>query len=87
MATTVFLVAGCAAETVLQPTPGGFQFQGFANNLMPIDTAEGEATRIRFLEERLEQNGLCPAGYEIVDRQAEFVGGASWRVYYSGQCL
>lgn len=74
------LTASCASE-LGAPFPASFemtgsnQFRFVASGTWehPANTRSGEEARLHWLAEFLTKNHLCPAGYDIVDRQRERV--------------
>lgn len=89
-------LAGCSnvgggAETEFMPQRDGtFRFRATADANNRLDSPEGEAARLRMLEDWLQVNRRCPRGYTIVDRRAELRGqGLFADVYdvnYVGRC-
>jgi len=54
------------------------------------DDKDAEAARIRWIEEDLRDNKMCPKGYEITDRKVVVRGhavlGDLHDIYYYGKC-
>ncbi|GAA5784681.1 hypothetical protein [Chitiniphilus shinanonensis] len=72
----VSVLSACASihdmdksATHFEPTPGGFRYQAFSDLLRPEGSEAGEAVRMRWLNEYLASNNICPSGYEISDRK------------------
>ena len=93
----VALASACASVDRLQmssfePMPGQeFRFVADSASLQyPTDSAEGEAVRRAWLEKYLADNGLCPRGYEIVERKPvvtqQTAFGPAHRIFYRGRC-
>lgn len=90
------LLGGCAGYdrvmvTDFKPTgSGGFEYRGFADAVYPLDTQEGERSRLAMLDRWLEENAMCPRGYEITSRQpvrrARGLLADVHDVYYVGRC-
>jgi len=76
---TILFVAGCShldriACTSLAPThiKNGcqhFKYKAFADTVYPLDSEKAEATRIKWLEKWLADNGYPNPEYEIISRQ------------------
>jgi hypothetical protein len=69
-----------------------FRLQADTASLMhPEASPDAEAMRIRWIEEYLRLNKLCPQGYVILDRQAvvraETWAGPSHTITYTGACV
>ncbi|MGB5211479.1 MAG: hypothetical protein WBP60_13240 [Gammaproteobacteria bacterium] len=85
LAMLVVTLAGCALEeqsradferhnqSILRDSytnPDVLVFEAKAGAAMPADSKSAEATRMQWLDTWLTQRKLCPAGHEIVSRQA-----------------
>ena len=92
------VIAGCesrdrAALTQFVPEADGtFMFQASTGATYPLDSAEGEATRLRWLDQYIRENAVCGGGeYEVTERTPIFVASAwledNYRVIYRGRCL
>jgi hypothetical protein len=90
-----FLFCGCTylhkpESTAFDPTGDGFAFRAIADAAYPEETANGEAWRMRWLEQRLAETGTCPHGYTITAREtkrrATGALGSIYDVYYEGRC-
>jgi hypothetical protein len=90
------LLSGCAylhkpESTEFDATADGFAFRAIADAAYPEDTPNGEAWRMRWLEQRLLETGTCPHGYTITSRETERLStgslGSIYDVYYEGQCI
>lgn len=85
-------LAGCESHdrmmaTDFKPTgPGQFEFKTLAAPQYPLDTAEGEAARMRMLDEWVSKNAYCANGYEIISRQPVQRTAFVHDVYYRGRC-
>lgn len=72
-----------------------FRFVAPADRQRPLTDPQAEHTRVRWLERRLADQGLCPRGYRIERREARSdaaglikpVGYATVDVAYEGRCL
>jgi hypothetical protein len=77
-------------STRFDAVKGGFEFRAIADAAYPEHTANGEAWRMKWLEQRLAQTGTCPNGYEITARETELLStgalGSIYDVYYEGRC-
>ncbi len=89
------LAGGCdyvskPESTRFDTVAGGFKFRGIADAAYPEATANGEAWRMRWLEQRLAQTGTCPRGYQITSRKPVLLStgtlGSIYDVYYEGRC-
>ena len=89
------LAAGCAylhkpESTQFDATKDGFEFRAIADAAYPEGSANGEAWRMKWLEQRLAQSGTCPNGYTITSREAKHLStgslGSIYDVYYEGRC-
>jgi hypothetical protein len=94
-AVILLLVGGCEAfhkpeSTSFRAVDGGFKFRAIADAAYPEASANGEAWRMRWLEQRLAANGVCPDGYIITSRETELLSsgalGSIYDVYYEGRC-
>ena len=73
--------------TDFKPTgPGRFEFKTLAAPQYPLDTAEGEAARMRMLDEWVAKNSYCAKGYDIVSRRPIQRTAFVHDVYYEGVC-
>jgi len=91
----LLLLGGCEAlskpeSTAFTAREDGFAFRAIADAAYPESSANGEAWRMRWLEQRLRERGLCPNGYVITTREtrAHATGalGTIYDVYYAGKC-
>jgi hypothetical protein len=87
----------CACEYLSKPEPtrftavdGGFKFRAIADAGYPEGSANGEAWRMKWLEQRLAETRTCPNGYTITSREAVLQStgtlGSIYDVYYRGRC-
>ncbi len=91
-----FLFAGCEhadriMETQFTPNADGtYTFRGPADVSYPIDSADGEAARLRMLAAWVKDNGVCPQGYSIVKRtpmlRNKGVFADRYDVFYTVSC-
>lgn len=95
------LQVGCAAEPIrnmrnefIPTATDRFTYVVTANELHPINTAEGEKSRMRGLAQHLQDKGMCSHGYQITDRSPRFEPvNAHWTtrtiedITYAGTCL
>lgn len=90
-------MAGCDAQDKLATTEfkpdvssGTFEFKATADAAYPAGDPAAEARRIGFLEQYLTDNGICPSGYAITNRQEVHVHsgllGSIVDILYSGRC-
>lgn len=95
VASLLLLVGGCEAlskpeSTSFTPVRGGFQFRAIADAAYPEASENGEAWRMRWLQQRLRASGVCPNGYVITSREARPLStgalGSIFDVYYQGRC-
>jgi hypothetical protein len=96
MLAATLALAGCGSvggstETEFMPQRDGtFRFRAAADANNRLDSPEGEAARLRMLEDWLQLNRRCPRGYTIVDRRAELRGQGMFAdiydVNYVGRC-
>lgn len=91
----LLLLAGCEAlskpeSTRFEAVHGGFEFRAIADAAYPEASPNGEAWRMKWLAQRLQQNGVCPNGYVITSRETERLStgalGSIYDVYYQGRC-
>jgi len=91
----LLLLAGCEAlskpeSTSFTPVRGGFEFRAIADAAYPEASENGEAWRMRWLQQRLSESGVCPRGYVITSRKARQLSsgalGSIYDVYYRGRC-
>jgi hypothetical protein len=89
------LCGGCSylhkpESTAFDATEDGFAFRAIADAAYPEETANGEAWRMRWLEQRLAETGTCPRGYTITARETKRLStgalGSIYDVYYEGRC-
>jgi len=85
-------VAGCATldrplVTDFRPvTDSIFEYRAQASALeYPADSPAAEEVRMQWLRTWLDDNAMCPAGYEITDRREVKVGFGA-RIWYRGRC-
>jgi hypothetical protein len=72
----------------LKPTEAGFEAKvGVNNNLVPVNGQNAEAARLRNLEDRTADAGICPNGFQIVDRSVLQRLGYGYWIRYQGKCL
>lgn len=93
----IMLLAACAPfdreilTVYFEPLDDGFKYIVSASGPYGIDDADAEQVRIDWINHFVEQNGLCPGGYEIVERKAargkDAVGGEAGYVFYTGRCI
>lgn len=68
-----------------------FRFKARADAMVyREDTTDGEEERMRWLQQYLTDNGICPTGYDIVSRRvvivAERLMGRINDIFYTGRC-
>ena len=90
------MVAGCEATdriAMTEFTPrsdGTFTYRATADAVYRLDSPGAEETRLRWLDQYIESNGLCEGGYEIVERTpvvvTEGLFGGITDIIYEGQC-
>jgi hypothetical protein len=89
------LAGGCEylskpESTRFDAVKGVFEFRAIADAAYPEHTANGEAWRMNWLEQRLQQSGTCPNGYRITSRRPVLFStgalGSIYDVYYEGRC-
>jgi hypothetical protein len=89
------LLGGCSylhkpESTAFDATENGFAFRAIADAAYPEETANGEAWRMKWLEQRLAESGTCPHGYTITARETKRLStgelGSIYDVYYEGRC-
>lgn len=91
-ALSVGLVACAAPETTLTPAAEGdtLTFVTEDYDLYPIREFSGEAWRLNRLTQQLKENGLCPSGYNVVERttaeEPRTYKGNLYRVTYKLRC-
>ena len=77
-------------STAFDATEDGFAFRAIADAAYPEETANGEAWRMKWLEQRLGETGICPRGYTITARETRRLStgalGSIYDVYYEGRC-
>ena len=72
---------------------GRFIYISFADELeYPVNDPDAEATRMRWLNQYIEEEHICPTGqYEVTERTVSVVGSGwiqeNYQVVYRGQCL
>jgi hypothetical protein len=90
-----FLFGGCSylhkpESTAFDPSADGFKFRAIADAAYPEETANGEAWRMKWLEQRLAETGTCPHGYTITARETKRLStgalGSIYDVNYEGRC-
>jgi hypothetical protein len=90
-----FLIGGCTylhkpESTAFDATEDGFAFRAIADAAYPEETANGEAWRMKWLEQRLAETGTCPHGYTVTARETRRLStgalGSIYDVYYEGRC-
>lgn len=93
----LFALTGCETSDRIQTTEfipeanGTFRYKGVADALNPIDSQDGEARRMRMLDEWMHLNSACQNGYKITSRQPVLrnmgiVGKGVYDVWYEGRC-
>jgi hypothetical protein len=91
----LLLLGGCELlhkpeSTHFTPVAGGFRFRAIADAAYPENSPNGEAWRMRWLEQRLKQSGTCPDGYVITSRKTDRLStgslGSIYDVTYEGRC-
>jgi hypothetical protein len=89
------LPGGCAylhkpESTQFDVVRGGFEFRAIADAAYPEASPNGEAWRMRWLEQRLQQSSTCPNGYTITARKPVKLStgalGSIYDIYYEGRC-
>ena len=91
---TLALLAGCqdrlynsAFEATGETT---FKYRGTAAADQPLESQDGERTRITQMEGWLRDNSMCPGGYVITSRiptkKSSALLGDVYDVNYSGRC-
>ena len=100
LALTLIFVGACSVNQDLERlsqtefTPIGnsaFEYKALASPVLrPEDSSDAELERIVWLERYLTDNGLCPYGYEIIERRTVLLVtgllGASYDIFYTGRC-
>ncbi len=99
LAALITLTGGCAANspapapgvTELRPLgSGAYRYESLADASFPEGDAEAEATRLRWLERRLADQGTCPEGYDVTERRPvvvrQAVLGPVHRIEYTVVC-
>ncbi len=90
-----FLIGGCELlskpeSTHFEAVNGGFAFRAIADAAYPEASPNGEAWRMRWLNQRLAETGTCPNGYVITSRKPALLStgalGSIYDVYYQGRC-
>ena len=72
----------------LKPTDTGFEATlGVNDNLTPVNGRNSEMGRLEALQEWTTDAGICPNGYEIVDRTVSQRLGYEYWIKYTGKCL
>lgn len=90
--TAIVALSACdadrAAGTKFTPGPDRqtFTFEAQANNIFPVNSKDGEAHRMRYLEKWLSDNSICPNGYRITGRDVIYATGALYNITYRGEC-
>ena len=89
-------LGGCAekdrlAATQFKPTgPATFEYDAKADVSYPASSENAETDRMAWLKTYLDDNGLCPKGYEITGRNAVLLRhailGDVHQIYYTGRC-
>jgi hypothetical protein len=91
----LLLVGACEAlhkpeSSSFKPVPGGFKFRAIADAAYPEASPNGEAWRMKWLDQRLKKSGVCANGYAITSRTPVLLStgalGSIYDVYYEGQC-
>jgi hypothetical protein len=91
----LLLVSGCEAlhkpeSASFRPVSGGFEFRAIADAAYPEASPNGEAWRMKWLDGRLKESGVCPNGYAITSREPVLLStgalGSIYDVYYEGRC-
>lgn len=100
LSAVAMLIGACAvnynlerlSQTEFRPIgDSAFEFKALSSPLLrPEDSIGAEEERIRWLESYLDDNDLCPDGYEITQRRTvlllEGLLGSSHDIYYSVRC-
>jgi hypothetical protein len=99
LALLALLALGGCMDAVNRPTMsefeplGGDRFRYEATTAAltdPENDPDAEATRMRWLQTYLSDNGMCPDGYLIDERKpvvrSQTLGLVSHRIYYRGRC-
>jgi len=91
----LLLIGSCSylhkpESTHFEAVENGFAFRAIADAAYPEASANGEAWRLRWLEQRLRASGTCPNGYTITSRKPVRLStgslGSIYDVYYEGRC-
>jgi hypothetical protein len=91
----LLLTGGCAMlhkpeSTAFTPVTGGFEFRAIADAAYPEASSNGEAWRMRWLDQKLKASDTCPNGYAITSRRTKRLStgalGSIYDVYYEGRC-
>jgi hypothetical protein len=66
----LILAGGCELlhkpeSTHFRATREGFEFRAIADGAYPEDTSNGEAWRMKWLEQHFAKTRICPGGYDI----------------------
>ena len=94
-AVLALLAGACEAlskpeTTQFEAVPGGFEFRAIADAAYTEASANGEAWRMRWLEQNLTARAVCPNGYVITAREPVVLStgalGSIYDVYYEGRC-
>jgi hypothetical protein len=86
------LLAGCQTYAEMRPLPDGrFEFQTFAADFEKRpDDPEAEAARRQAIARKLELNGFCQRGHEVLERRQYVHGrgvlGNAYDLYYTVAC-
>lgn len=84
-------LVGCATVdrtllTQMEPQPGGFRYIAKTDIFHKVGDPDAEKQRIEWMEQYIRDNRLCPAGYDITDRNAIEVNSNISTIYYTGRC-
>lgn len=88
----VLILSGCETHDRIMATnfeprgPGLFSFKAPAGPQYPLDTPDGEASRMRMLDDWVANNSYCRKGYEIVSRNPIQRTPFVHDVFYEGRC-
>jgi hypothetical protein len=88
----IVALAGCAhqdkpASSSFTPVAGnGFVYQAYGDAAYPEHSKEAEASRMKALQDYLDQNHMCPHGYKITSRTPAQKNGNLVQITYEGVC-
>jgi hypothetical protein len=89
----ILALAGCVQSPVrefedIKPTDSGFVATvGVNKNRTLVNDRDAEAKRVEALQDWTSEAGICPSGFEIVDRAVIRRLGYEYWISYTGRCL